>query len=140
MTPQSHIVMYASSPKYHNVYGEESRACGDNRTMSDEGINEGPNYVAAWRMHRGLTQEQLAEAIGTSQNMVGYLESAKRGLTAKWLRRIARALNTTPGLLLDHAPSAVPSELVQEWVGANEDQRAQIIGVVQALNTKRKAS
>ena len=54
-----------------------------------------PNNLKAWREFRELSQAALAEAIGTNANMIGYLESGERGLSAKWLRRLAPPLRTT---------------------------------------------
>ena len=82
----------ASNLFAHNETG--SRASDRNNK------NGGPNYLAHWREFRNLTQAALAEKVGTNANMVGYLESGERGLSAKWLRRFAVALDTTPGMLL----------------------------------------
>ena len=73
------------------------------------------NYLRAWREYRGLTQAQLADIIGTEGSVIGLLESGDRGLSDKWLRRLAPALETTPGLLLDFAPAEVDPAMLKLW-------------------------
>lgn len=95
--------------------------------------NGGPNYLQAWRTFRGLTQGELAERVGTNQNMIGYLENGDRGLSAKWLRRLADALNTTPGFLLDHDPHEMPRDLLDIWGHADDTQKRQIADIAKAI-------
>lgn len=103
----------------------------DNAGMSDK--NAGPNYLEAWRRKAGLTQAELAEKVGTNQNMIAYLESGERGLSAKWLRRLAPALKTTPGMLLDHNPFDLDDDLVEMWSGASRGQRRQLLDIAKAV-------
>ena len=39
-----------------------------------------PNFLRSWREHRGLTQGQLAEMVGTTGSVISLLESGARGL------------------------------------------------------------
>lgn len=71
--------------------------------------NGGPNFLRAWRIHRGLSQAALAERVGTAPNMIQYLENGERGLSAKWLRLLAPALETTVSNLLDVDPDGIAS-------------------------------
>lgn len=98
--------------------------------------NGGPNYLKAWRDRRRMTLEELAEAIGTSASVIGYLESGERGLSAKWLRRLAPALKTTPGHLLDHDPSALPTDIVEIWLDASPEQRTQLVKMAKVIVNK----
>lgn len=95
--------------------------------------NGGPNFLRAWREFRKLTQEQLAERVGTNANMIQYLETGERGLSAKWLRRLAPALKTTSGMLLEHDPYTLDADVVEIWINGNEQQRRQISEIVKAL-------
>lgn len=88
--------------------------------------NAGPNFLRQWREYRKLRQQDLADLVGTNQNMIAYLESGERALSAKWLRRLAPALSTTPGLLLDHDPEDLDSDILYIWTHANPHQRRQI--------------
>lgn len=55
------------------------------------------NRIAELRAAKGITQTQLAEAIGATLSMVGKLERSERSLTEDWIRRIARVLDCLPG-------------------------------------------
>ncbi len=95
--------------------------------------NAGPNYLQAWRLYRDMTQAELAEKVGTNQNMIGYLESGERGLSAKWLRKLAPALNTTPGMLLDHNPNDLSADILDIWGSADIRQRRQIADIAKTI-------
>lgn len=100
-----------------------------------EDKNDGPNFVRAWRRRAGLTQSQLAERLGTSHNQVQHLESGERALTARWLRRLGRALGATPGMLLDMDPAAADADLHALLARLRPDaaQRRRIAAVIEAL-------
>lgn len=98
-----------------------------------EDKNGGPNHLAEWREFRRLTQTGLADLVGANANMISYLESGERGLSAKWLRRLAPALDTTPGMLLDHHPDDVSAEIVDLWIQASPQQKHQIIDIATIL-------
>lgn len=57
----------------------------------------------------GLTQQQLADAVGTSQPQIRRLEAGERRLTKEWAERIAGHLNTTPEILLFGDPEKISS-------------------------------
>lgn len=99
----------------------------------DKDKNGGPNYLRAWREFRRLTQQQLAEKVDTNANMIGYLESGERGLSAKWLRKLAPALDTTPGMLLDHDPTQLDSDVIDIWAHATERERRQIGDIAKTI-------
>jgi transcriptional regulator with XRE-family HTH domain len=96
-----------------------------------------PNHLKAWREFRGMTQGALAEAVGTNGSVISLLESGERRLSDKWLRKLAPALGTTPGYLLDHHPETLPGDLLEIWAAIPEERKAQAIEV---LATFRKAA
>lgn len=129
----SQIVTYDASPNFHSLCGEPRFTNCDTAHMGDE-KNGGPNYLRDWRRFRdNMTQEQLAELVGTNANMIGYLESGDRGLSAKWLRRLAKALDTTPGMILEHNPFNLDADVVDIWVRASERERRQIADIAKTL-------
>ena len=73
------------------------------------------NLLHAWREHRGLTQEELAEKVGTYSGQISLLENGKRQLSVKWLYRLADALDITPGWLVDHHPNDISSDIYDIW-------------------------
>lgn len=97
--------------------------------------NAGPNHLRAWREFREMTQEELAERVGTSPNMIHYLETGERGLSAKWLRRLAPALNTTPGHLLEHDPNELPTDVIDIWASIAERDRPTALRILETFKT-----
>jgi transcriptional regulator with XRE-family HTH domain len=95
--------------------------------------NGGPNFLQAWRERAKLSQEVLAEKIGTSPSVISYLEQGERGLSAKWLRRLAPVLGITPGLLLDHHPDDLSNDMIDMWVGADKKQRQQLTEIARTI-------
>ncbi len=99
----------------------------------DDDKNGGPNHLKAWMRFRKVKGAKLAEALDITPGMVSDLANSNRALSAKWLRRIAPALNTTPGLLLDHDPFELDNDIIEIWLKANDAQRRQISEVAKAL-------
>jgi transcriptional regulator with XRE-family HTH domain len=65
------------------------------------------NRIRELRESRGLTQQQLADKIGTTKQQVGRLEKSKRRLNERWLRLISDALRyPISDLLGETEPSA----------------------------------
>ena len=95
------------------------------------------NNLRAWREHARLTQEQLAEKVGTTSAVISLLESGARGLSDKWLRLLAPALGTKPGHLLDYLPDDFEGKLVQVAADMPAEKREQALAI---LETFRKAS
>lgn len=101
--------------------------------MDAQDKNGGPNYLREWRTFRKLSQAQLAERVGTNANMIQYLETGERGLSAKWLRKLAPALETTAGMILDHDPHELDSDILEIWGNASTREKRQISEVARAL-------
>lgn len=95
--------------------------------------NGGPNHLREWREFKGLTQGDLAGLVGTNANMIHYLETGERGLSAKWLRKLADALGITPGWLLDYDPSELGADMMEIWGRASDGQKRQIAEIAEAL-------
>ncbi len=53
---------------------------------------DGENKIKVWRVHRGLTQQALAEACGVSKPYVSQLEANTRLASQAVLRKLANAL------------------------------------------------
>lgn len=91
------------------------------------------NNLRAWREFRRLSQDQLAEKVGTKGNVIGHLESGERGLSDKWLRRLAPALGTTPGFLLDHKPGDLDAAYLEAALSVHADDREQAIQILKTF-------
>jgi len=54
------------------------------------------NLLEAARLKAGLSQKQVADAVGIRQNMVSNYENGRRRLTRSMARRLADVLKVTP--------------------------------------------
>ena len=101
--------------------------------MDDQDKNGGPNHLKAWMAFRGIKGADLAKLLDITPGMVSDLANSNRALSAKWLRRLAPHLDTTPGLLLDHDPHDLDSDIIEIWVNASSRERRQIANLAKAL-------
>jgi transcriptional regulator with XRE-family HTH domain len=97
------------------------------------------NNLRAWREYRELTQEQLAEKIGTTPGVISLLESGKRGLSLKWLLKFAPALRTTPGMILDHDPNDLDTSILEIWATVPDAVKPQATQILQTFSRKNRA-
>jgi transcriptional regulator with XRE-family HTH domain len=77
--------------------------------------------VVERRKELGMTQLQLADAMGTSQSQVWRIESGHFNPTAKTLTRLERALNFSFGNHFRNFPrvsQVTPREQLEEWRNA----------------------
>ncbi len=74
-----------------------------------------PNRIRPLREERGLTQDTLAERMGTTKMQVSRLERGERRLTQGWMEKIAAALACHPADLLPGAaaPGQAPAARLQ---------------------------
>lgn len=69
---------------------------GDEELIPAEVVNailDGQNPIKVWREYRGLTQQQVADAIQISKPYLSQIETGKRTGTTDVLSAIAEALN-----------------------------------------------
>jgi DNA-binding XRE family transcriptional regulator len=58
------------------------------------------SLLAAWRIHRGLSQSELAEMMGVTQAAIAQMETGDRRLQRRTLQRLADALRVVPEQLV----------------------------------------
>lgn len=133
MPALSQIVTSKASPNCHSAFVEHTRALSHPVSMTESDKNGGPNFLREWRTFRDMSQSALADKVGTNANMIQYLETGERGLSAKWLRKLAPALDTTPGMLLDHNPYDLDSDILEIWGTASNREKKQISDIARAL-------
>lgn len=92
--------------------------------------SEERNHLRAWREKREMTQEELAEKVGTTKAVISLLENEKRPLSSKWLRKLAEALETQPGYILDYDPNDLSSDIFDIWDNIDQRDRAQAARVL----------
>lgn len=70
-------------------------------------------YIQEWRESRGLTQQQLADRIGTSDVTIARWEGSKRRPDLGALAAISEALNIEPSRLYRHPDTPSADDLLQ---------------------------
>jgi transcriptional regulator with XRE-family HTH domain len=95
--------------------------------------SEDRNYLREWRRFKGMTQEQLAEKVGTTKAVISLLESEQRPLSSKWLRKLADALKTTPGRILDIDPTEASAEVLDIWDHIATADRPRAVRILRSL-------
>lgn len=93
------------------------------------------NHLKAWRKFRHFTQEELAEKVGTTKAVISNLEVGERGLSDKWLRRLAPVLGTTPGFLLDHDPEDLDTAFLEAAMAVPPERRQQALEILKTFKT-----
>jgi len=61
---------------------------------------DGAHPLKAWREHKGLTLQALADAAGVSKPYISQIERSKRAGTAATLKKLAAALGVPVGALV----------------------------------------
>lgn len=110
--PSTLVHVFGNAPVHTNRYN----------ARMDEG--RPPHYLREWRKHAGLTQEQLAEAVGTSKSQISELERYNLQLSPKWLRRLSPVLRVQQGHIIDHNPEDLDSDIIDIWTRIPERDRA----------------
>jgi transcriptional regulator with XRE-family HTH domain len=79
-------------------------------------------FFKEWRLHRGLSQEQLAERLETSVASISRIESGTQPYTQDVLEALAEALNTDPASLIMRNPGD-PDVMWSIWDQAKKGER-----------------
>lgn len=95
-------------------------------------IQRRPLRVEAWRVFRGMNQEDLAAAAGVSQGLISQLENNGTDYTGDTLARLAFALNCTDIDLLTRDPGD-PEGLGREWDDLSPLERRQLVAIIKGL-------
>lgn len=136
MPAHSQTANVFASPEYRRIDNYIDHALSQYADMVDEDDkNGGPNYLRAWMRYRNIKGVELAEKLGgnVTPGMVSDLANSKRALSAKWLRRLAPILDTTPGMLLDHDPFELNADVIDMWTHASARERRQIAEIARTL-------
>lgn len=95
---------------------------------------EVPNYIRAWRVHRGLTVAELAKKSRISAQTINDLETGARDVAGKLLAPLADALDTTQGRLLDDDPGDVdPTPFVDTVRAIPKERRRQALEILKTF-------
>src|SRR3954470_510444 len=89
-------------------------------------------YIRDWRKFRNLSQEKLAEIVGTSPANLSRIESAEQDYTQSMLEAIAAALDTDAATLLRRRPGD-NDDIWPVWERATPAQRVQITEIAKTI-------
>lgn len=103
--------------------------------MTRKAVKQSANHLRAWREYRGLTQAQLADLVGTTDNVISLLESGDRQLSQKWLERLAPALKTRAGFLLEFSPEDADLSILEAIVDVPADRKGEALRILRVFKT-----
>lgn len=95
--------------------------------------NRPPHYLREWRHKCEMTQEELAEAVGTSKSQISELERYNLQLSPKWLRRLSPVLGVQQGWILDYNPEDLNADIIDTWNQIPEEDRPQAARVLRSF-------
>jgi plasmid maintenance system antidote protein VapI len=137
MTEYSPITNVFATPDFRGRANDSVFALPHYVRMDTEDRNGGPNHLKAWMRFRKVKGAKLAELLETTPSVISELASSKTALSAKWLRRLAPHLRTTPGFLLDHDPKNLDEDFINMYVEANDDERRQMADMAKIITRKK---
>lgn len=84
-------------------------------------------YLAEWRDSRGLTQQQLADRLGTSDVSIARWENGKRRPDLGALAALCEALDIAPGSIYRHPDTPSADDLLRGQPKEIQDQAMKLI-------------
>lgn len=102
-------------------------------SSDDAGSSIEPNNVRAWREHAGLSMRQVADALGTTTNVIELLEEGRITLSPKWLRRLSPVLRVRPGWILDYAPDQLPRDVLEIFAEIPAERQDQALSILETF-------
>jgi transcriptional regulator with XRE-family HTH domain len=90
------------------------------------------HFIREWRLHRKMTQAQLAAAMGISRSYLTMIERGGRRYDQNFLENAALALDSTPADLIARPPGAL-QRIDRLLADVGEDERARIENAIRAL-------
>lgn len=91
-------------------------------------------YIAEWREARGLTQERLADRLGTTGMTISRWETGKSSVNTSVMSALAAAFDIEAEELFHHPDRPSADSLLR---GQPEEVRQQAIAVIKALRRSR---
>ncbi|PLW77870.1 helix-turn-helix domain-containing protein [Cohaesibacter celericrescens] len=94
-------------------------------------------YLREWRKHRGLNQDELANAIDSTKGTISRMELGTRPYNQPFLEACAEVLNCSPADLLSGPPeeNGMLDELHSKLSGKSKEQLAKILNLIDVLDS-----
>lgn len=97
-------------------------------------------FIRQWRLHRQMSQEQLADATDITAASLSRIENGKQPYTQRTLELFAVALGCEPADLLAKDPGArVEADIVEIWDHISIDKRDQARRILETFTDDEKA-
>jgi len=91
------------------------------------------HFIKAWRTHRGLTQERLADRVGVTHGAMSQLERGLVNYTQPMLEALADALQCEPADLLWRDPESEFGAILAEVSKFPPEQHKRIVAILKAF-------
>lgn len=92
----------------------------------------GHTFLKKWRKASGLSQDELGAKLGVSDSTVSQIENGKTGYSQAYIEALGRLWGVHPCDLLTRDP-ADPGGVWALWAAASDDQRRQIVGMIEGF-------
>lgn len=106
--------------------------------MAEENTTPRAFYLKERRKLSGMTQEQLANVIGTTKGVISQLESGHMRYNEGWVTSTSQALNIAPFLLFVHPREdkcdVRLSRIKSAWPDLTDAQRDALVGVADSFS------
>ena len=109
--------------------------------MANKFKKKGPyqkHFVAKWRSRFDLSQDELAEQIGTSKATISRLENYENGYSQDLIEAIAEALGLSPASLLAIDPND-ENDILTIWNQATKQQQRLIVTLARGVLSSEAA-
>ncbi|HXQ16836.1 MAG TPA: helix-turn-helix transcriptional regulator [Caulobacteraceae bacterium] len=103
-----------------------------------EAEGEAPSNLRAWREHRSMTVAELAKKSGLGAQTIIALEAGEMDLSVKLLNKLADALNTTSGYVLDVNPDDSSPELFDAVRAVPKERRSQALEILKTFRPYKR--
>jgi transcriptional regulator with XRE-family HTH domain len=97
------------------------------------GVPKLKHYVREWREARGLTQEDLAQAVGRTKSAISKVENGSRQISQAWFGPLANVLGIRVGDLFN-PPKLMPDQLDTKPENGSLDRETMRRSIVAALS------
>lgn len=101
------------------------------------------NRIGEIRKAKGLTLQQVADRVSTTNQQISHLERGRRKLSYEWMERLAMALSCHPLDLLQNPPAEAPTpapvlapreqELLELFRSLREDEKEALWQAIQPM-------
>ena len=93
------------------------------------------HFIRAWRKHRNLTQQRLADRIGISREYVSMIEKGKRRYDQNFIEAAAEDMQCTPADLIMRDPTQ-PGAIWSIWDQIPPERRSIALDVLSGMIPK----